>query len=347
MQCELCVVKVPSQAELDLHLTSADHIKNALLEETNARYRDLKSAVLQAARVVATVPRGMGFVEQTTVLQNEMKEIRESHRHLGRDAMKAAVTARLEKADASLKSSEPREATALSIAIDKYIATLGALEQYGQESNIKIPWRVRYAADLSQSDDDKVTFEGGVIVDAQGKVIWTTVCEECGYLIQRGCVGIGVQRYVCLDCHDPPAFRCIECGLGIHKDHRTVIETDDNVWLHVKALDSGSTVPEILLGSLDTYGPRPAIGSLHDSPHKLVTYAELKTMILNTASHLVTHCPRPAIIGISSQNRLEYMVVDMASAVRHTITIGLHTTYTQEEVEDVIQHAGINHIFHD
>ena len=69
----------------------------------------------------------------------------------------------------------------------------------------------------SDEDEDEnnnknvVTFEGGLITDSEGNILWDVSCFYCGIQIQRGAYGEGTaKRIVRLDSQDQHSC-CMDC----------------------------------------------------------------------------------------------------------------------------------------
>ena len=350
--CPICVFRCTTE-EFGAHMATPEHAKNAAVEAGDAKYKTLKDMVLEMADGIRSVPKGPGFVEQTLDLQVRLAAKRDELRATGTapGAVKEGVLALLAESDKASTTGPSATAakTPMQLACAAFQIALDALESHATRNGFKVPWRVRYCADTAGATDNTVTFEGGVITDADGNILWTTLCDACGVLIQRGSVGVGVPRRVCLDSGVAVCQSCDTTWSHSHPTHLTVTETDDNTFLHIKAL-TGVSMGEIAQCAMETYGSRPAIGTIHTSEARVewTTFTQLHGYTINVATHMASKCVGPdVIIGISSQNRVENMVVDIAACFRHFVSIGVHTTLTQAEAEEVITHAGVTHVFCD
>ena len=286
-----------------------------------------------------------------------------------RDTMRALVKTQ----DDSMTA--PPEKDEGDPAVEQFRKALEALTAYHQSNGLPaLSWRAAYLIEtLSSAKQGTVEFEGGVITDANGNLIWNTVCHYCNIVIQRGAFGSGTPRihrlddghHACVSCFKALSNVWGACGAEEREklsqffaevkvvELLDVEETDDQESLRVNTFKDTFHIGHILDGAFREFSVRPALGHLQTvgetSTYVWATYKELGTKSHQLAEY-IHRVVKPKIlqeksvplVGITSQNRAEYIIADAAAAYSGLISIGIHTTFTDDELEELLNHSGVS-----
>lgn len=393
--CLTCFEPTDAPGHADAH--AAELARDAAFPQYKALKANVVAATtayIAAQAVAASQTSAQGFTAMTRQVQQELEALRRdlAPRSVPQSvgdlsgfvaamrATKAATAAALEAADdkmlgrgadAAVGADAPElpELQAYKsalVAVDAYLAEHAVGLSDGGALPAAAPWRLCYLADLMHSGDGVVNFEGGLITDADGNVMWTTTCDSCGVLLQRGGFGSGAVRVTRLD--DRQCAMCSDCWRLLETASRQwpgataltewlpppdstfdVTEHDDQVSLRVRV--AGAThIVQALRSAFVAFSSRPCLGTPTSSGYVWTTYGELLQRVEAFAAWMtatwIAPCRaagrrEPLLVGISSLNRTEFVVADLACAWCGLVAVGLHTTMTDAEASDVVAHAGI------
>ena len=107
------------------------------------------------------------------------------------------------------------------------------------------------------------------------------------------------------------------------------------------------TIPELFLQVTERFGARkPAFLIRQHGAYHPVSYAELAELVFRCAALLTSLGIAPrARVGIVSENRLEWVVADLAIAGIGAVSVPLFPTLTAEQLEYILEHSEASAVF--
>jgi long-subunit acyl-CoA synthetase (AMP-forming) len=130
-----------------------------------------------------------------------------------------------------------------------------------------------------------------------------------------------------------------------HIDHILIKENDINVFLRFPIKDQ-PTMASALYKSLSVFESRPCYGMIKNESIQWISYKEVLQKSLNL-SYSISKWKEmgETSIGICSDNRLEWTLVDFACCFNKSISVGLHIEWPLSELEYIVNDSGISIIF--
>eukprot|EP01126_Amoeba_proteus_P045668 TRINITY_DN5129_c0_g2_i6.p1 TRINITY_DN5129_c0_g2~~TRINITY_DN5129_c0_g2_i6.p1 ORF type:complete len:734 (+),score=172.27 TRINITY_DN5129_c0_g2_i6:694-2895(+) len=137
-----------------------------------------------------------------------------------------------------------------------------------------------------------------------------------------------------------------------HEESLWNLEYSIPVFQHLDVVTSSSIAVRIDT-AFEIYRHRPCLGiplkeARDPSEFKIIrdsfcwkTYSEIGKMSKNFAISLRKIFPRRVNIGITSNNCFEFMISDFACAFANFVSVGLHTTYEDEDLIKVIKNSEV------
>eukprot|EP01087_Luapelamoeba_hula_P016055 TRINITY_DN4899_c0_g1_i1.p1 TRINITY_DN4899_c0_g1~~TRINITY_DN4899_c0_g1_i1.p1 ORF type:complete len:807 (-),score=81.79 TRINITY_DN4899_c0_g1_i1:200-2620(-) len=130
-----------------------------------------------------------------------------------------------------------------------------------------------------------------------------------------------------------------------HLTHEFAAETLHPVWQHIEIVKA-TTPAGMIWSALQLYGNRKCIGvRVPGGDYQWLTYKEIGNRARLFASALHTLIPEPhSLVGICGHNTADWIVTDLACAFNSYISIGLHTSYSDEQLSLVLQRSRLTAI---
>jgi len=108
-----------------------------------------------------------------------------------------------------------------------------------------------------------------------------------------------------------------------------------------------ASIYTLLKESLDKHSDKAALSTKNEGEYESITYKELSDMVENFASGMIYLGIEPKgnkecgeRIAIMSENRVEFIVADLANYALGNVTVPIYTTYTPKKIKDIIQDSG-------
>lgn len=180
----------------------------------------------------------------------------------------------------------------------------------------------------------------------------------------RGVLKCGLEQCI------PGAQSAVDILLS--HDHRildlVVPEHDHPVFQYIQCTSTTDTFKALIRSACNTFGPRPLFGvplreDVPDSSRleidmagwKFVTYAHTLQQVeyisrgllrtLYSRAQNVPSAPPGSRVGILSENRPEWYFADMAAVLADRTTVGLHSTWSSDDIRQTIEELEIGVVF--
>lgn len=178
----------------------------------------------------------------------------------------------------------------------------------------KIPWRLRYVADVDPDSEGGICLGGGPILDAQGLNVWSDYCSTCDIEITEelwrcfSCVEQGVQCIECRKIWDPH----IACDPGV------ILEHMHPTFARLDTRASTGSLAATLANIFQVWSNRPCFQSYNE--HWL-TYGQVYDRIRRIATQLKKSGATEIMLCFRSGS-MDYYLVDLACALVGITTVG-------------------------
>jgi long-subunit acyl-CoA synthetase (AMP-forming) len=217
------------------------------------------------------------------------------------------------------------------------------------------------------------------VVTASGKSLATVQCMDCEKVIAAGTNGEpGEVRYLCLECGPDHMYQCEDCYNT--KRHTHMMSRDCTHPVHMMTSIAAPTVAASLCNALRTFSNRPFLGTRcannTGGAYEWVTYSTVRKQVLCVAGELkrwiheqkLNHCTRQrpqhlfspldhvqthavdsgrTVAGICGRNSTKWVVADFACAAAGVVSVGLHVTFSVQELAAIFERTQMSVVFAD
>jgi long-subunit acyl-CoA synthetase (AMP-forming) len=279
----------------------AVHIVNDLLDK-GARVREM-------ARAVAATAEKQSQENQDRLLEERARLYRQVSPKDGLFTKLKRISNQLREEQVSSPPQDQLIGELLS-QIDNDLSSLQII--VGNER--KLPWRLRYVADVDPDSQGCIRLGGGAIRDAHGRNVWADYCATCDIEIKEerwrcfSCVEQGVQ---CMDCRQvwDPHVAC-DPGIILEHVHPTFARLD--IWAPTRSLAA------TLANMFRVWSDRPCFQSYSEC---WLTYGQVYDRVRRMATQLKAFGASEIMLCFPAGS-MDYYLADLACALAGITTIG-------------------------
>lgn len=178
----------------------------------------------------------------------------------------------------------------------------------------KLPWRLRYVADLDPDSQGCIRLGGGPIYDVQGRNIWADYCATCDIEITKArwrcfsCVEQGVQCIECRQVWDPH----VACNPGV------ILEQVHPTFARLDIRAPTGSLAATLANLFQIWSHRPCFQSYNE---RWLTYGQVYDRIRRIATRLKASGATEIMLCFPAGS-MDYYLADLACALAGITTIG-------------------------